>query len=788
MNKNQMSEIDICMKYITPAIEKAGWNVDKQVRREVSFTDGKIIVNGKTIKRGQRKRADYILYYKNELPLAIVEAKDNKHTLGEGMQQAKNYGEILDIPFVFTSNGEGFLFYDDSEGGEKEISLSQFPSPEKLWVKYKKYKGIKKEDEEKIITSDYYFDDSGKKPRYYQRIAINRVVEAVAKGQTRNLLVMATGTGKTYTAFQIIWRLRNGWKEARRGQNPRILYLADRNVLIDQTMVNDFKPFSKVMTKVGKRKADKAFEIYMALYQGLTGEEEWKNIYKEFSEDFFDIIIVDECHRGSARADSAWREILEHFNSATQIGLTATPKETNKISNIDYFGEPVYTYSLKQGIEDGFLAPYRVLKVALDKDVQGYRPPKGKLDKYGHEIPDQYYNTKDFDRTLVLDERTKAVARKITDFLSNTDRMDKTIVFCIDIEHAERMRQALVNENKDLIKKNKKYIVRITGDDKIGKAELDNFIDPSSKYPVIAVTSKLMTTGVDAQTCKLIVLDTNINSMTEFKQIIGRGTRIREDYGKHYFTIMDFRKVTNLFADPDFDGEPVQLVTYKGGEVPLPEENEELKEGERILVSPDISIREGKEEVKKYYVNDVPVSVINEIIQYHDPSGKLITEELKDYTKKTLSKEFRSLNEFISKWNIFDQKKVLIEELENKGLILDALREEIPNGKDYDPFDLILHIAYGKKPLTRSERAKKVKKDSYFDKYGREAREVIESLLQKYEDEGLDNLEDPEVLRIDPLRNFGRPLEIMKLFGGKAGYQTMVKEIEERLYVVNGIK
>jgi len=593
---------------------------------------------------------------------------------------------------------------------------------------------------------------------------------------------MATGTGKTYTAFQIIWRLRNGWKKATKAQNPRILYLADRNVLINQTMVNDFKPFSKVMTKVGKRKVDKAFEIYMALYQGLTGEEEWKNIYKEFSKDFFDIIIVDECHRGSARADSSWRKILEHFNSATQIGLTATPKETNKISNIDYFGEPVYTYSLKQGIEDGFLAPYRVLKVVLDRDVQGYRPPRGKLDKYWREIPDQYYNTKDFDRTLVINERTKIVAKRITSFLSNTNRMDKTIVFCIDIEHAERMRQALVNENKDLIKKNKKYIVRITGDDKIGKAELDNFIDPSSKYPVIAVTPKLMTTGVDAQTCKLIVLDTNINSITEFKQIIGRGTRIREDYGKHYFTIMDFRKVTHLFADPDFDGEPVQLVMYNGGEVPLPEENQELEEGERILVSPDISIREGKDEVKKYYVNDVPVSIINEVIQYHDSSGKLITEELRDYTKKTLSKEFRSLNDFISKWNILDQKRALIEELENKGLILDALREEIPNGKDYDPFDLILHIGYGKKPLTRSERAKKIKKDSYFDKYGKKAREVIDALLNKYSDEGIENLENAEVLRVEPLRNFGRPLEIMKLFGGKEGYKRMVKEVEKRLY------
>ena len=785
-----MSESDICMKYIDPAIEKSKWDLKRQVRREVSFTDGKIIVYGKTVKRGQRKRADYILFYQNELPLAIIEAKDNKHFIGDGMQQAIDYAENLDIPFVFTSNGDGFVFHNRFEGSEKEISLMQFPTPEELWMKYKKGKNINKEDEEKLITADYYFDDSGKKPRYYQRNAINRVVESVAKGKNRILLVMATGTGKTYTAFQILWRLRQGIKDTKKGNNPRILYLADRNILIDQTMVNDFKPFSKVMTKVGKRKADKAFEIYMALYQGLTGEDEWKNIYKEFSKDFFDFIIVDECHRGSARIDSAWKDILTHFNSAVQIGLTATPKETNKISNIDYFGNPVYTYSLKQGIEDGFLAPYRVLKVALDKDVQGYRPSKGKVDKYGIEIPDQIYNSRDFDRKLVIDDRTKVVAQRITEFLKNTDRFSKSIIFCVDIEHAERMRRALIDENKDLIKKNSKYIVKITGDDKIGKAELDNFIDPSSKYPVIATTSKLMNTGVDAQTCKLIVLDTNINSMTEFKQIIGRGTRIREDYGKHYFTIMDLRNVTNLFADPDFDGEPVQLLTYNGGDVPSPEEKgeEELQEGERILVSPDIYIKSTDEEVKKYYVNDVSVAVINEVVQYHDSSGKLITEELKDYTKKALEKEFRSLNDFIQKWNIRDQKIALIEELQEHGLIFDALKQEVPNGEEYDPFDLILHVGYGKKPLTRSERAKKVKKDSYFDKYGESARNVINTLLDKYADEGIENLEDPEVLRVAPLDKYGRPLEIMKMFGGKLKYLQMIKEVEGKLYGVSGIK
>ena len=777
-----MSEADIRMKFINPEIEKAGWDLNGQVRTEVSFTEGRIIINGKTIKRARRKIADYVLYYKGENPLAIIEAKNNRHDLGDGMQQAKEYGEILDVPFIFTSNGEGFLFYDGLEGEEKEISMSDFPGPENLWARYKKHKGITEEREEKMITSEYCFNEGVNKPRYYQRIAVNRVIEAIAKGQKRNLLVMATGTGKTYTASQIIWRLREGWSGTRKGGNPRILYLADRNVLISQAMTNDFKPFSKVMTKVEKRNADKAFEIYMALYQGLSGKEEWKDVYKKFSGDFFDVVIVDECHRGSAKADSAWREILEHFSSAIQIGLTATPKETNKISNADYFGEPVYVYSLKQGIEDGFLAPYKVLKVALDKDVHGYRPTKGKKDKYGNEIPDYHYNVRDYDRTLIIDGRTKAVAGKITDFLKNTDRMDKTIVFCVDICHAERMRQALVNENKDRVKENGKYVVRITGDEDVGKAEIDNFIDPSLKYPVIAVTSKLMTTGVDAQTCKLIVLDTNINSMTEFKQIIGRGTRIREDYGKHYFTIMDFRNVTNLFADPDFDGEPVQSAEYRGGKIEPPEKEPELKEGERILSCPEVSLGKGTGEVKKYFVNDVSVSVINEAVQYHDSSGKLITEKLTDYTKKNLNGKYRKLNDFISEWNVADQKSAVIKELEEEGLILGALAEQIPDGKNYDPFDLVLHLGYGEKPLTRSERSRRVKKDSYFDKYGEKARKIINSLLDKYSDEGIENLENPEVLRISPLNGFGRPLEIMKIFGGKSGYQKMIREIQERLY------
>jgi type I restriction enzyme R subunit len=783
MDKKQLSETDIRTKYITPNLVKAGWDIKKQIREEVFFTAGRIILSGKIIKRGVPKKADYILYYKSNIPLAVVEAKDNNHSVGEGMQQALDYAEILDVPFAFSSNGDAFVFHDNTTGEEKELALHSFPSPTHLWDLYKKYKGITKETEEKIVTADYYFEQDWKEPRYFQRIAINRAIEAIAKGQKRVLLVMATGTGKTYTAFQILWRLRQS------GKVKRILYLADRNVLINQAKNNDLKPFSKVAVKVSKRKADPSYEVYFALYQGISGVEEWKDIYKQFSPNFFDVVLVDECHRGSARIDSAWREILEYFNSAIQIGLTATPKETKEVSNISYFGEPIYIYSLKQGIEDGFLAPYRVIRVSINKDVTGYRPKKGELDKYGYEIPDIVYTSREFDKRIVIDERTKIVAQKITEFLKNTNRFDKTIVFCVDIEHAERMRQALINENKDLVKENSKYIMRITGDNEIGKRQLDNFIDPASKYPVIATTSKLMNTGVDAQTCKLIVLDSPIQSMTEFKQIIGRGTRIREDYGKHYFTIMDFRNVTNLFADPEFDGEPVQVKTFKQDAEIKPTDiettEERLEEGERILVTPYVGFNEEEPtKIRKFYVKQTEVKVINETVQYLDPSGKLITESLVDFTKNKVNGEFRSLNEFLQKWNILDKKMVLIEELENEGILFECLREQIPNGKDYDPFDLVLHVAYGKKLLTRSERAKKVKDDTYFDKYGAQARRVIDALLDKYTDEGIENLENPEVLRVNPLTKFGRPLEIMKLFGGKKGYKALIKAIEARLYKV----
>jgi type I restriction enzyme R subunit len=564
-NKKALSERDICTKYITPALEKAGWDTITQILEEHQLTKGRVIVRGKLHTRAKNKRADYVLFYKPNIPIGIIEAKDNNHSIGDGMQQALGYAELLHVPFIFSSNGDGFLFHNNitTDGTvEREMGLDEFPSPEDLWRMWCTYKGITHE-QESIITQDYYSDSGNKIPRYYQLLAINKTIEAITGGSNRILLVMATGTGKTYTAFQIIWRL---WKARAK---KRILYLADRNILVDQTMTNDFKPFGSVMTKIQKRQANKSYEIYLSLYQAVSGTEEEQNIYKQFSPEFFDLIVVDECHRGSA-ADSNWRRILEYFNAATQIGLTATPKETKDISNIDYFGEPIYTYSLRQGIDDGFLAPYKVVRIDIDKDLTGWRPDKGMIDKYGNEIEDRIYNQKDFDKTLVLEERTILVAKKISEFLKQTNRFDKSIVFCDNIDHAERMRQALVNENADLVAENTKYVMRITGDNEEGKFELDNFIFPESKYPVIATTSKLMSTGVDAQTCKLIVLDQRIQSMTEFKQIIGRGTRIHEDYNKYYFTIMDFKKATELFADPGFDGDPVVIYTPKPGESPVP--------------------------------------------------------------------------------------------------------------------------------------------------------------------------------------------------------------------------
>ncbi|MBW7898967.1 Type-1 restriction enzyme R protein [Candidatus Brocadiaceae bacterium B188] len=795
-NKKDLSERDICTQFILPALVKAGWNVEKQIREEVFFTDGRIFVKGKKTVRGKRKRADFILYLKPNIPLAVIEAKDNNHSVGAGLQQALEYAEILDVPVAFSSNGDGFVRHDRSGFSaqiEKELPLDAFPSSAELWKMYKKYKNIETPEQEELASFDYFFDGSGRSPRYYQQIAINRTVEAVARGQNRILLVMATGTGKTYTAFQIIYRL---WKN---GRKKRILFLADRNVLIDQTRRNDFKHFKDRMTVIKKKKIDKAFEIYLALYQGLTNYNEDKDAYKEFSRDFFDLVVVDECHRGSAAADSAWRAILDYFRSATHIGLTATPRETREISNIEYFGEPIYTYTLRQGIGDGFLAPYKVLRVGFNIDLEGWRPETGKTDKDGIEVEDRIYNARDFDKNLVIDERTKLVAKKVSEYLRKTNRYDKTIVFCVDIEHAERMRQAIANENPDLALENCKYVMRITGDDEQGKREVDNFINPEERYPVIATTSKLMTTGVDAQTCKLIVLDSNIRSMTEFKQIIGRGTRINEEYDKTSFAIMDFRNVTNLFADPAFDGDPVMIREVTGEDELTdqdihPDEDQEIIDPETRQpvdfeeetpdeYSPPGIIQGGEivsEPRQKVYVAGVDVSVLNERVQHLDANGNLITESLKDYTKKGILQEFRSLDDFLARWNSAHKKKAIIEELESQGIIPENLMSGVK--KDLDVFDLICHIAWDMPALTRRERAENVKKRNYFTKYGEMARKVIDALLDKYADEGIENIEDLAILRIEPFNQIGTPTEIVQLFGGREQYLHVLEELEQELY------
>jgi len=783
MDKKSLTEQDICSKYVLPATIASGWDLKSQIREQVSFTAGKIMVRGKTVSRGEKKRADFILYYRNDLPIAVIEAKDNKHSVGAGMEQALGYAESLDIPFVYSSNGDAFIEHDrfSTEGiKEREIAVDKFPTPDELYERYKTAKGIT-ENIESVISEDYFSEINGKTPRYFQSVAINRTVEAVAKAQKRILLVMATGTGKTYTAFQIIWRL---WKSKAK---KRILFLIDRNILADQTMINDFKHFGDKMTKIENRNVDKSYEIYLALYQGITGLEEEKNIFKQFSPDFFDLIIVDECHRGSAKDNSAWREVLDYYSNATQIGLTATPKETKDISTQSYFGDPIYTYSLRQGIDDGFLAPYKVIRIILDRDVEGYRPEMGKTDKYGNEIPDRVYNTKDFDRDLVIDERTELVAKKITEYMTETDRMQKAIIFCANIDHAVRMRQALANENADKVSENRKYIVRITGDNDDGKRELDNFIDPENPYPVIAVTSKLMTTGVDAQTCKLIVLDQNIASMTEFKQIIGRGTRVREDYGKMYFTIMDFRNATELFADPDFDGPAIIVYEPKGDDPINPPEDENIIAPEEIpfvYQKPNINI-DGivADGPKKFYINGVDVKVINERVQYIGEDGKLITESLKDYSKKNILSEYASLDDFLQAWTKSDKKEVIIEELKNRGVFFEELEKEA--GKDLDPFDLICHIAYGKKPLTRHERAENVKKKDYFAKYEGKAREVIDALLLKYADMGITAIDDIGDLQVSPFTEFGTPVQIVNdIFGGREQYLEMIKRIQEELYII----
>ena len=776
MPKQSLTEADIRSKFITPALVAGGkWHLMTQIREEVYFTKGRVTVRGKTVKRGQGKKVDYLLFYKPGIPIAVIEAKDNTHSLGDGMQQALDYAEILDVPFAYSSNGDGFLEHDRTGAAaqvEREIPLDQFPSPAELWQRYRAAKGYTPA-QEAVTTQDYHDDGSGKSPRYYQLIAINRTIDAIARGENRILLVMATGTGKTYTAFQIIWRL---WKS---GAKKRILFLVDRNILADQTRNNDFKPFGTAMTKITNRTADKAFEIYLALYQAVSGTEEEQNIYKQFSPEFFDLVVVDECHRGSAAIDAAWRQILEYFHAATQIGLTATPKETREVSNIDYFGQPIYTYSLRQGIADGFLAPYKVIRIGIDKDLDGWRPEIGKTDKYGQVIEDREYNELDYDRSLILEQRTALVAARITELLKATDRYHKTIVFCENIDHAERMRQALVNANPDLAAANARYVMRITGDNDEGKAQLDNFIDPESTYPVIATTSQLMSTGVDAQTCHLIVLDKRINSMTEFKQIIGRGTRINEEYGKLYFTIMDFKRATALFADPAFDGEPVQIYEPGPDDPPLPPEEVPYDMEEQ---PPSLTTGEPPAaRAVTYVVDDVEVRVATERVQYLDGNGRLITESLKDYSRKTVNQAYATLDDFLSAWNAAERKQAVVEELASRGVFFDELADQI--GPDYDAFDLVCHVAFDRPPRTRRERVAQVRGRDVFARYGDQARAVLEALLDKYADAGLKSFESLDILKVDPLSAFGTPMEIINLFGSKANYLTALHQLEAELYL-----
>lgn len=773
VDKKALSERDICTKYITPALVNRGWDLNAQIREEVTLTKGRVIVRGKLTSRGRQKRADYVLYYKLGVPLAVIEAKDNSHSISDGMQQAIATAELIDVPFIFSSNGDAFMMHDctvtEGQEREQEIRLDQFPTPEELWQNYCTWKEIKPEIQP-IIAQDYYPSLGNKQPRYYQTIAINRTIEAIALGQNRILLVMATGTGKTFTAFQIIWRL---WKS---GAKKRILFLADRNILVDQTRVNDFKPFGSAMTKIQKRQVDKSYEIYLTLYQAVSGTEEIRNIYKQFSPIFFDLIIIDECHRGSAAEDSAWREILEYFKNAAQIGLTATPKETEDVSNIDYFGKPLFTYSLKQGIEDGFLAPYKVIRIDLDKDLEGWKPKPGQRDKYGREIPDQVFNQRDFDRTLILEKRTELVAKIISDYLkSSGDRFAKTIIFCENIDHAERTRVALVNENTDLVAENRRYIMRITGDETEGKAQLDNFIDPESKYPTIVTTSELLTTGVDAKTCKLIVLDQRIQSMTKFKQIIGRGTRIDEDYGKMFFIIIDFKKATQLFADPDFDGDPVQIYEPKPSDPIVPPVTEDELQADELNGETMPQAQRNR-----FVINTdaVSVAVIRE--QYYGKDGKLITESIKDYTRQTVCQEYTALDTFLKKWNTAEQKQAIIQELQEQGVVLEALEQEV--GREFDPFDLICHVAFDRPPLTRRERANNVRQRNYFSKYGEQVRAVLDTLLEKYADEGIEDIEKMDVLKVKPLSDIGTPMEILNIFGGKPKYLQALAELKSQLY------
>lgn len=770
INKKELTEEDIKLKYITPALQEAEWDIKNQIRCEYYYTAGKINVRENIAQRGKGKKVDYLLSYKANIPIAIVEAKDNKVPVSHGIQQGMDYAYDLDIPFAYSSNGDGFFEHDMITGEERELKLEEFPTPKQLWERYLQEKEITPE-QENLITEPYYFMDINKTPRYYQRIAINKTVEAIAKGKKRLLLVMATGTGKTFTAFQIIHRLHKS------GKMKKVLYLADRNVLIDQTMQNDFKPFQKVMTKVEHRNMDSSYEIYMSLYHQLRSNEE--EVYKQFKPDFFDLIIVDECHRSSAKDDSNWHEILTYFSGATQIGMTATPKETVDVSNITYFGEPIYTYSLKQGIEDGFLAPYKVVKVSLDKDLEGYRPERGKLDEDGYEVEDKEYTLHDFDRTIVIDERTRVVAKRITEYMKSTDRMARAIVFCVDTEHALRMRNAIAEENKDMMQINPNYVVRITSNDVVGKAKLDDFIDSNTTYPVIATTSKLLSTGVDTKTVKLIVLDEEIQSMTEFKQIIGRGTRLLPNKGKEYFTIMDFRNNSEKFADPNFNGPAEVVLDVDGGNGKEPKTGIDFGIDDTTIEPPmSGDIEDG--ESKKIYIKDVPVSILNETVKYYDADGKLITESIVEYSGKNLKRVYEKYEDFEQEWYSADSKKDFLNHLFNEGVMIDALYDKAND--NIDIFDILSNMAYGEEVVSKEDRIEKVKNSDFINEYNDSQKDVIDELLNTYRNQDVVELENIRILEVKNFNKFGGLVPIVNLFGGKDKYLNVISNIKKALY------
>lgn len=786
-----MNEEETRNRLIRPAIAKSGWS-DHQIREEYPYTMGRIHVSGRVAKRGERKKVDFLLEYRPNLPIALVEAKPNGKDSGHGMQQALGYAEALDVPFVFSSSGEGFLFHDRtglSAQTEIHISLDQFPSPDELYARYLHWKG-EAPALKSVIETPLYSDDPNKSPRYFQRIAIDRAVEAVARGQKRLLLVMATGTGKTYTAGQIIWRL---WKS---GNAKRVLFLADRNILVDQARINDLKHFGDALTKISRQNFNDlgslmSHEIFLGLYQAMSGKEEEEKLFKRLPADFFDLIVIDECHRGSASENSEWREILEHFTGASHLGLTATPKETADTSTSHYFGDAIYTYSLKQGIDDGFLAPYKVMRVLLDNDITGWRPVPGTVDDNGNAVEDRLYELKDINKSVIFPQREKVIAEKVLEYLEAVEDMyAKTIVFCRTTAHAERMRSALVNAAGERAREDVRYVMRITGDDEEGKNQLDRFIDPEERFPTIVTTSQLLSTGVDAQTCKLIVLDKPIESMTEFKQIIGRGTRVREDKGKMWFTIMDFQGATKLFADPAFDGVAERVFELKEDE-DIAETLEELdpqdvtveeKLEEDELV--DAVISQGSEEVTErppvFKLSGVPYAVVKEQVQYLGPDGKLLTQSLTDFTRKNILTHYPTLESFFSAWQSAERRQIIIDQIDASGIPLEELQKQV--GADFDLFDLIMHVAYDKKMMKKNERIEAVRRSNYLDKYSGRAREVLEALLQKYADVTLKDIESVRILTLEPLRSMGTDYELVSLFGGKEGYFKTVDELLDVMY------